>query len=195
MPIMNGVEATRIILDDSLNALTPIVAMTSNILIDDIKKYENLGMHSCLGKPFKYEDVSKLLATLFKIDSISTKETLQKGIELSNESINESLEKAGALLELPIDIMNKLYGKFLATMDVTLKDMYMYERDGDLDNLVLQAHKLKGSSSSLCFDRISEISKIIEDSVRNKKNIDYLSCINELSEQLESLQSYQKSTN
>jgi len=50
MPVMDGLEATEKILeiDDSV----PIVAMTANIMPDDVSVYIDTGMKECLGKPF-----------------------------------------------------------------------------------------------------------------------------------------------
>ena len=55
MPLMDGYEATRIIRKE-LNLLTPIVAMTANVMIHDIEKCLAAGMDAHIGKPFEVED-------------------------------------------------------------------------------------------------------------------------------------------
>jgi len=50
MPEMDGLDATRNILE--LDSDVPIVALTANIIPDDVETYIEAGMKECLGKPF-----------------------------------------------------------------------------------------------------------------------------------------------
>jgi len=50
MPVMDGLEATEKIL--MLDSSVPIIAMTANIMPDDVMVYIKGGMKECLGKPF-----------------------------------------------------------------------------------------------------------------------------------------------
>ena len=55
MPIMDGVEATKVIRSDSNTALAsmPIIALTANVMKDDITHYLSTGMNSHVAKPIK----------------------------------------------------------------------------------------------------------------------------------------------
>ena len=64
MPEMDGIEATRRIL--ALNTGTPIVAMTANILAQEIDRYIKLGMKGHLGKPFTSQELWRCLLTHLK---------------------------------------------------------------------------------------------------------------------------------
>ncbi len=61
MPVMNGVEATRVIRADSLNRTTPILAMTANAFDDDRVQCFAAGMNDHISKPV---DPEKLYETL-----------------------------------------------------------------------------------------------------------------------------------
>lgn len=63
MPIMNGIEATRAIREDSLNRRTPILAITANAFEDDRKTCLDAGMDDHIGKPL---DPDRLFDTLLK---------------------------------------------------------------------------------------------------------------------------------
>ncbi|MFC2074530.1 FIST N-terminal domain-containing protein, partial [Campylobacterota bacterium] len=82
MPVMNGVEATtRIMSEPGVNQATPIVALTSNVLDEDIQKFRAAGMYSHIGKPVKHDELQALLADLFDTEQDS------KDISLSKEEI------------------------------------------------------------------------------------------------------------
>ncbi|MCW8826135.1 MAG: ATP-binding protein, partial [Gammaproteobacteria bacterium] len=55
MPIMNGVEATRLLRQQDVDI--PIIALTANVFKDDIESYLSAGMNTCLSKPI---DIDKL---------------------------------------------------------------------------------------------------------------------------------------
>ncbi len=65
MPIMGGIEATKAIrkmeTESSLPYL-PIIALTANALKGDREKYLTAGMDDYLSKPFKPEDIQKILS-------------------------------------------------------------------------------------------------------------------------------------
>src|SRR5690606_23840932 len=54
MPVMNGIEATeniRSLNDDSKKNIS-IIAMTANVLQEDVKRYLDCGMNAYISKPF-----------------------------------------------------------------------------------------------------------------------------------------------
>ncbi|AMG32200.1 HAMP domain-containing protein [Grimontia hollisae] len=58
MPMMDGLEATRRIrASDNFNQRTPIVAMTANVLKDDIWRCISNGMQGHIGKPLRESDI------------------------------------------------------------------------------------------------------------------------------------------
>ncbi|WP_092384705.1 hybrid sensor histidine kinase/response regulator [Halopseudomonas salegens] len=61
MPVMDGYEASRRIRQLPALKDLPIIALTANALQDDRQRCENAGMNDYLAKPFKREDLQKLL--------------------------------------------------------------------------------------------------------------------------------------
>jgi len=59
MPEMDGLEAAKRILKMGIN--TPIVALTANIMSNDIDTYIKAGMRECLSKPFTAHELWKCL--------------------------------------------------------------------------------------------------------------------------------------
>jgi len=67
MPVMDGLEATAEIV--KLNIGIPIVALTANIMLDDMEIYKDSGMNDCIGKPFTSQELWHCLLKYFKPSS------------------------------------------------------------------------------------------------------------------------------
>ena len=63
MPVMDGLAATRLIraMDNGAQRI-PVVALTANVLADQIQACRAAGMDDHLGKPIKAEELSRLLS-------------------------------------------------------------------------------------------------------------------------------------
>jgi CheY-like chemotaxis protein len=62
MPVMDGLEATaRIRATDDPTCRTPIVAMTANVLPQQVEAFRDAGMDDHLGKPFKREHLAAVV--------------------------------------------------------------------------------------------------------------------------------------
>jgi len=62
MPVMDGMEATRRIREIETGPRTPIVALTANVMPGDREMCLEGGMDEFLTKPFKLEDLKRMLA-------------------------------------------------------------------------------------------------------------------------------------
>jgi len=110
MPVMDGLEAAKRIHD--LGVTVPIIAMTANIMPDDVKKYIEGDMDDCLGKPFvsqelwscllKYlEPVSWQDDSVHPLSNSSSLEILNMLEALLKESNADSLSMVNDLLSIP----------------------------------------------------------------------------------------------
>ena len=61
MPVMDGIEATKNILDTYKATRPTIVAMTANAMIGDKEKYLSQGMDDYIVKPILPEQVQKII--------------------------------------------------------------------------------------------------------------------------------------
>ena len=67
MPVMNGYEATRVIRNLSNGkSEVPIVAMTANVMQEEVEKCYSAGMNDFIGKPFDSDDLIFKLSQLAK---------------------------------------------------------------------------------------------------------------------------------
>ncbi len=70
MPTMNGYEATKAIRAfDNKKAMTPIIAMTANVLKEEVELCYQAGMNDFIGKPF---DLNELLQKIYHLKNKNT---------------------------------------------------------------------------------------------------------------------------
>ena len=63
MPVMDGIEATQQIRNE-MKLDVPIVALTANALKNDKEKYLNAGMDAYISKPFKQQELLRVISDL-----------------------------------------------------------------------------------------------------------------------------------
>lgn len=63
MPIMDGIEATKIIREEMKILDMPIIALTANVMKDDIAHYLEIGMNGYIPKPFDESDFIQAIRT------------------------------------------------------------------------------------------------------------------------------------
>ena len=164
MPIMNGLEATKKILQEApLNCHTPIVALTSSVFEEDVARFKEAGMYAHVGKPVKNSDIQTLLFEVF-----GDKEK-NKIAHLTDEDIRKALHKAEELLELPAEIIVVLFKKLLLSTQLIVEQMQKAAAEKNYETLYGLAHKLKGASSSLALDKITRAASLLENAA-SKKN-------------------------
>ena len=61
MPVMDGLAATRAIRFDKRLSKLPVLALTANVLPDDIAMCRGAGMNDHIGKPFQAQDLYDML--------------------------------------------------------------------------------------------------------------------------------------
>ena len=69
MPVMDGIEASSKI--TALGTGTPIVAMTANMMSNELDNYKKCGMEDCVGKPFTAQELWRCLLNHLTPVSIS----------------------------------------------------------------------------------------------------------------------------
>ncbi|MBC8061273.1 MAG: PAS domain S-box protein [Clostridiaceae bacterium] len=76
MPVMNGVEATKIIKGSEKGKATPIIAVTSSVFENEKNKIINSGVSGYLARPFKEKQLFEVIAACIDIKYIYENEKL-----------------------------------------------------------------------------------------------------------------------
>ncbi len=161
MPIMDGIEATKIIRNE-LNIQTPIIALTANAFKKQIDLCLAAGMNEYVTKPF---DEDTFLRTLLKVNQDNTNAVPGQILEKHPDPFEEKLYDLSALQETSrgnnafIEKMIRLFIDIIP--DSVLKMRNAFE-EKDFDTLHAIAHRIKPSINNLGIDEIKVEIKQIE---------------------------------
>lgn len=67
MPVMDGIEATKILRQSYPSEALIIVALTANITEEEITFYQQIGMNGHLGKPYEFDKIQSLLQQYYDL--------------------------------------------------------------------------------------------------------------------------------
>ncbi len=151
MPVMNGVDATRIIrtnLPEGKKDIS-IIAMTANVLQEDVQRYLDAGMNAYISKPFQTDDLLLKMSAVIK----NKNHTVPIKAEVQNNS------GIGNLQALPDEVtdMNflnqftggnpektrKYIGMFLDNGPKLLDKIKTALQQQDYESLKVAAHSMK----------------------------------------------------
>jgi len=168
MPVMDGLEASAKIME--LNANVPIVAMTANVMSDDIETYKKSGLSDCVGKPFTSQELWRCLLKYFKPTG---------WIGGQDEKKNESAESA--LLENDLKFKRKLQVYFVRHNRNKVDEIVKALETDDVKLAHRLAHSLKSSAGHIGENRLHSAATEVERRLKSGTN-------NVTEEQLKSLE-------
>lgn len=156
MPLMDGYEATRLI-RKQLNVNTPIIAMTANVMAQDIEKCLASGMDFHIGKPFEVEDFYGVLFEALQIHL--TLRTFNKKSKKSLQRFDkqEAIRKLGGTEIVWQKAFCSFYEQYLP-LEATLNHL---QAEHNMTALIDYMHTLKGLCGTIgAFGLQEEASKI-----------------------------------
>ncbi len=124
MPVIDGSEAAKVIRATGYSG--PLVALTANVMAEDVQRYLANGFSHCVGKPVDRAELGALLASLL--------------------GASEAPDKTMSLLDLPE--YAGLQAKFERRLPDQLERMQSCMAQGRYDELAALAHTIKGSAAT-----------------------------------------------
>jgi len=204
MPIMGGYEATKILRKTFSTKELPIIAMTANVMDEDIKTIFATGMDDYIAKPI---DVEQMFLTLSKWVKSKNSSTLSQPISINNsEEISIEAFKVfdSSTLDTRIGLQTtqnntKLYHKLLLKFLSQTRDFEQQFSQADIIKdpqiRIRMAHTLKGSAANIGARIIAANCEQLENSCKNsadtqsiEKNLSIV--LNELTPLIELLEKY-----
>ncbi len=165
MPVMGGVEATRII-REQLHKTMPILALTAGISDDDKEHCLAAGMNDYLLKPI---EIDKLRDKIFHwIKGVSQ----DKPVSRKEESgIKWDKQKAMKELGIPEELYLELVDGFIKQSATAIQDLEKFFQDRNFDGVAKAAHFIKGAAGNLRIEEIHATTKELEAAAKGDQNI------------------------
>jgi len=162
MPVMGGVEATKIIRKGSvLNQRVPIIALTANAFKENRQQCYQAGMNGFLAKPITMahlsEEIEKHLSTSSKTrNDNSQNQTKADGCNIIDASVLETLKQ-----ETSKEVFPSLLNAFLEHGEKRVKAIEEACKVNDYKGLENEVHTLKSESATFGAITLAELTKRI----------------------------------
>lgn len=166
MPIMGGLEATTTLRQAAYGK--PIIALTANVMKEDIEQYLAGGCTDYLSKPI---DIDKFYKMLAKFLPAATDEK-------PAESPQAAIEQ--------MDFFRKLADQFVAGLGDTMRQINDAAQKGDWRAAGFVAHTLKGTAGSFGFPHISELADKLNKAIKANEEASMIAAWAQLKETVES---------
>jgi len=150
MPVMDGLEATAHIL--ALDAQTPIVAMTANVMAHDRELYSSRGIQDCVGKPFTSRELWRCLLKYFT-------------------PVRWEAADAAPDAQVDDDLRYKLMTRFVKENQSRSGEIAQALAGDDIQLAHRLAHTLKGNAGLLGETRLQKAAADVEQLLRDGKNL------------------------
>jgi PAS domain S-box-containing protein len=171
MPYMGGIEATEIIRRE-LKLDVPIIALTAKALTGDEDRYKEAGMNEFVSKPFEPEQLLRKIAQVLKIvESDKVTDSVPSDVKKIAFSLDKIKEVASGNEEFIV----KMISIFVQNTPDLVQRMHISLQTGDFDQVYSMAHQLKPSIDLLEINEITQLIRHIEESSRNRMELDTLS--------------------
>lgn len=166
MPVMDGIEATRILRGSKQKAIAeiPIIALSAAVSESDQELYKSVGMNGFLPKPFKE---SKLIEEIYRV----TGHQLEQPGETTNEEgllLNEELDFAH-LKELSNGdkaFFEGMLETFVETLKSGLSNINSAAEEGDFESVEDHAHRIAAPCKHLAAKELYSKLKTLEKGIR-----------------------------
>lgn len=156
MPGMDGITATAAIRALGISAATlPIVAMTANVLPDQIQAMRAAGMNDHVGKPFEPHDIDRIIERWTR----SEEPVERPGLAPSATPANEP---AGVFDMLAAKIGHETCRHIFDSFERDLRDRFA-AAPADPKGLAKDAHALIGEASQLGFSELAAACRGLEE--------------------------------
>ncbi|MFT4929700.1 MAG: signal transduction histidine kinase/HPt (histidine-containing phosphotransfer) domain-containing protein [Phenylobacterium sp.] len=172
MPVMDGKEALNTL--QMLGFSKPVIALTANVISNDVEQYINLGFTSCLSKP---------------IDLVDFYNTLAHHLPYRSPSAPDPAKQEPAPITDPLIL--KLRVRFQAEISHYLSLITHAQETEDWQSLFEVIHIIKGTAGSFGFMPITRLAGTIQTCLDQKQYIEATTQLPELKHLLNEAQNEQ----
>ncbi len=191
MPVMDGIEAARQIRDELCLKEIPIIAITANVMKDNLEKYLKSGMNDYISKPIDIEQMFDTLIKWIRPAERSVPVYCDKGADCENEycEIPDSIEGVDISDGLRrVRGNRKLYMKlifqFMKENRDLVENINQLLEEGKSEESHLLVHTLKSTAGCIGAHGIQRAAGGLESVLKEGKNKNYSEMVEILSDEL-----------
>lgn len=169
MPVMNGFDAARYI-RKNISRQLPMIALTANAIKGDNEKCIDAGLNNYLAKPFKEEDLMKMIAVMLKIDGSHNTKKKVEVITEEPEPVYYDISEIRLISRGNEAFISKMLRMFVEQIPVFVGEMIQKLEEGELVAVGEIAHRIKPTidnmgivSSKTIIREIEKMGKANED--------------------------------
>ncbi|MBP7562576.1 MAG: response regulator [Candidatus Cloacimonetes bacterium] len=172
MPVMDGIEATRIIKSAKGKRIPPIIALTADILVTDTTNDYSKLFDSILSKPYRIDQIDALLSQFFNKQEVRVKPVSQPEVKKRNDlaDILFDEEEFIKLIGGDKDFASELIAQYIKNSEDYLMTIEKYINEEDYKNLDEIVHKLKGLNGNVRANRLFKVTEQLNFSVKNRES-------------------------
>ena len=188
MPELNGRDATvRFRALEEENEHLPIIALTANVIKEDVDGYYKAGMDDHLSKPFTADKLREILnkwVPQSKVEQETTQTSISSDINTSNIDVGMINNLKKMMGETYIELVNTYINRSLELKEAIVNNK------GDLEKLRRDVHSLKGSSGTMGATKLFSICGEFELLLRKGDASNKESTIEKISNELDAVHGY-----
>ena len=175
MPEMDGTEAMNEIrgLDNKLNARTPIICLTADVIRGARERYIKQGFDDYLTKPIDGRELEKMMLTYLPKEKIRTIDPASEGesteTEESNSALFAALAKAGVntrsgmhFCQNDPEMYRSILAEYCAEHKSKLPNLISCYESHDWKNYEIYIHSLKSTSKTIGANKLFELAADLE---------------------------------
>jgi HPt (histidine-containing phosphotransfer) domain-containing protein len=187
MPVLNGTDATRQFrAAEKDNEHMPIIALTANVIQDDVNSYYEAGMDDYMPKPFSLVKLREMLQKW--VTQTSSKNIKENTVEPVSDLPDIDVDLVQNLQQLMGDAYDDLVETFVERSAILVVEMA--NNKNNMDKLIREVHSLKGSSGTMGATKLSSICAEFESSLTQGKEVDLDNMIKNISREIALVKQY-----
>lgn len=188
MPVLNGCDATIKYREyEPENVHLPIIALTANILSEDVDTYYEAGMDDYISKPFSADMIRSVLNKWVPQTKV-VNESGRRDSDSSSDSSSIDNAKVEELKSMMGDAYEDLVNTYIKRSSC-LKDAIIKNKN-DTKKLIHEVHSLKGSSGTMGAKKLHSICEAFEMHLRKGDSTNIDDEIDKISNELDSIHQY-----
>jgi two-component system sensor histidine kinase/response regulator len=183
MPVMDGIQATKLIRANPLFRALPIIAMTANVMASDREKCDEAGMNDHVDKPIDPDELFRVLLRWIKRDGntetakavgpIEIPQTAHRNsdgddLQISGVDTKAALRRTGGNRKRYESLLNR----FADSQADAVAEIRCALAAGDIPTAERTAHSLKGAAGNLGATALAEEAAKTETAVKSGLSID-----------------------